>query len=98
MANTQPKIEPVTESELTRALEALPGWEQQNHRLQKTFRFKNFNQAFAFMAQVALLAEKMDHHPDWSNSYNVVTITLFTHTIKQISALDLQLAQQIEAL
>ncbi|HNV29335.1 MAG TPA: 4a-hydroxytetrahydrobiopterin dehydratase [Cyclobacteriaceae bacterium] len=54
-------------------------WVEENNRLKKTFKFKDFTQAFGFMAKVALIAEKMDHHPFWTNVYNVVSIELSTH-------------------
>lgn len=54
-------------------------WEEQNNKLHKKFEFKNFSEAFAFMARVALAAEKMDHHPKWTNEYNKVEIWLSTH-------------------
>lgn len=54
-------------------------WKEANNRLEKTFIFKDFNEAFGFMARAALLIEKADHHPDWSNSYNKVHISLCTH-------------------
>ncbi len=55
-------------------------WKETPEGLNKTFEFKNFSEAFAFMARVALAAEKIDHHPNWSNVYNRVTITLNTHS------------------
>ncbi len=54
-------------------------WKEENNRLIKTFKFHDFTEAFGFMTKVALIAEKMDHHPTWSNSYNSVTIALSTH-------------------
>lgn len=54
-------------------------WKEENNQLIQTFRFSNFSQAFAFMTRVAFLAEKMNHHPDWSNVYNRVEIRLNTH-------------------
>ncbi len=54
-------------------------WTEQNNRLKKSFAFKDFSEAFAFMTRVALLAEKMDHHPYWTNVYNSVNIELSTH-------------------
>lgn len=54
-------------------------WKEENNRLIKTFKFHDFTEAFGFMTKVALIAEKMDHHPTWSNSYNSVTIGLSTH-------------------
>lgn len=55
-------------------------WNEQDNKLQREFKFKDFSEAFAFMSRVALLAEKMDHHPEWSNVYNKVTIVLRTHS------------------
>lgn len=67
--------------------------------LRKEFKFKDFINAWAFMNKVALLAEKMDHHPDWSNSYNKVIIDLCTHSEgNKITAKDRKLAEQIDAL
>ena len=54
-------------------------WVQENNRLTRTFQFKDFTEAFAFMTRVALIAEKMNHHPYWTNVYNTVTIELNTH-------------------
>jgi 4a-hydroxytetrahydrobiopterin dehydratase len=54
-------------------------WEEQNNKLHKKFEFKNFSEAFSFMTKVALAAEKMDHHPKWTNEYNKVEIWLSTH-------------------
>ena len=54
-------------------------WKEENNKLTKTFQFKDFSEAFAFMTRVALAAEKMDHHPNWSNVYNRVAIELNTH-------------------
>ena len=54
-------------------------WKEENNKLHKKFEFKNFSEAFAFMARVALAAEKMDHHPKWTNEYNKVEIWLSTH-------------------
>ena len=54
-------------------------WEESDNKLRRTFTFKNFSEAFAFMTRVALVAEKMDHHPEWTNVYNRVSIALSTH-------------------
>jgi 4a-hydroxytetrahydrobiopterin dehydratase len=54
-------------------------WKEENNKLTKTFKFKDFTEAFAFMTRVAFIAEAHNHHPDWSNSYNTVTIELTTH-------------------
>jgi len=81
-------------------LDAPQGWARLKDRdaLHKTFKFKDFNAAFGFMTQVALIAEKMDHHPEWANVYNKVDITLTTHSAGGVSALDLTLARAIDAL
>lgn len=54
-------------------------WHEEDNKLKRTFKFKDFNEAFGFMTRVALLADKMDHHPNWSNVYNTVMIELCTH-------------------
>lgn len=67
-------------------------------RLSRDFKFKDFSQAWAFMARVALLAEKFDHHPEWSNVYNKVTIQLTTHDAGGVSERDIKMAKAIDAL
>ena len=72
------------------------GWARTNHKLCRDFVFTDFSNAFAFMTQVALLAEKADHHPNWSNVYNRVTIELTSHDAgNQVTAKDAALAQAI---
>ena len=78
-------------------LKNLTGWEIHEGSICKRFVFKNFIQAFGFMSRVALLAEKLNHHPDWENSYNKVFISLRSHDLNGISYLDLELAKQIES-
>lgn len=74
-------------------------WIEENHKLKRTFKFKDFSEAFAFMTRVAILAEKMNHHPNWSNVYNKVTIELNTHDAGNIvTEKDRQLAQAIDNL
>jgi 4a-hydroxytetrahydrobiopterin dehydratase len=82
-----------------RALEQLPGWRAAEGRdaIRREFRFKDFNAAFGFMARVALMAEKLDHHPEWANVYNRVEITLATHDAGGVTELDLRLARFIDA-
>jgi 4a-hydroxytetrahydrobiopterin dehydratase len=82
------------------ALEGLPGWtyDAADKAIVKEFRFKGFSQAFGFMAEVALAAQAANHHPDWSNSYNRVTIALSTHDEGGVSEKDIALAQKIEAI
>ncbi|ROI10369.1 4a-hydroxytetrahydrobiopterin dehydratase [Chryseobacterium sp. H3056] len=72
-------------------------WTEKDGKLEQTFKFKDFSEAFAFMTRVALVAESMQHHPDWSNSYNQVTITLVTHDAgNKITEKDHQLAKAID--
>jgi 4a-hydroxytetrahydrobiopterin dehydratase len=91
------EVQKLSEADIAARLPALPGWEVVSGRLQKTFIFESFVEAFGFMSRVALIAEAMNHHPDWSNVYNRVTIGLNTHDIGGISPLDFTLAQRIEA-
>ncbi len=74
-------------------------WEEKNNTLYRKFEFKDFSQAFAFMTRVALAAEKMDHHPSWTNVYNTVEINLSTHSAgNTVTEKDRKLAQQIDAM
>lgn len=78
------------------ALAQLPGWTAgpgERETLVKTYRFEDFSAAFGFMARVALMAEKLDHHPEWFNVYNRVDVTLTTHDAGGVTELDLKLAQ-----
>ena len=70
----------LSEQQIAEELRKLKGWSVQNGNLHRVFEFKDFTHAFGFMTQVALAAEKMDHHPDWSNSWNKVTVDLSTHS------------------
>ncbi|MDZ7268995.1 MAG: 4a-hydroxytetrahydrobiopterin dehydratase [candidate division KSB1 bacterium] len=87
----------LSEQEINQELSRLPGWTIAGGRLHKTFHFPSFVEAFGFMARVALLAEAMNHHPEWSNVYNRVVIDLVTHDAGGISAKDFALAHKIEA-
>jgi 4a-hydroxytetrahydrobiopterin dehydratase len=74
-------------------------WKEENNSLKKTFKFKDFKEAFGFMTKVALIAEKMDHHPNWSNVYNTVTFELSTHDAEdKVTELDRKLAKAIDEL
>jgi 4a-hydroxytetrahydrobiopterin dehydratase len=73
-------------------LKQLPGWSIEQQKLHKQFEFKDFVQAFGFMTQVAIVAEKMDHHPEWSNTYRIVIVELTTHSKGCVSSLDVKLA------
>lgn len=76
--------------------EILPLWTYKNNTLQRDFEFIDFKAAFAFMLQVAFHAEILDHHPEWTNVYNKVSITLSTHTENQITEKDIELANRID--
>ncbi len=81
-----------------KALKGLEGWADVGARdaIHKTYQFKNFRKAFGFMAEAALVAEKMDHHPEWLNVYGRVEVTLTTHSAKGVTALDVALAQKMD--
>jgi 4a-hydroxytetrahydrobiopterin dehydratase len=80
------------------ALAGLSGWADVPGRdaIAKTFVFKDFNQAFGFMTRAALVAEKMDHHPEWFNVYKTVQVTLSTHDAGGVTALDVKLAEAMD--
>jgi 4a-hydroxytetrahydrobiopterin dehydratase len=91
------KLDPAARAALA---ETLPGWTLAEGRdaIRRAFRFKDFSEAWGFMARVALLAEAQDHHPEWSNVWNRVEIVLTTHDAGGLSARDVRLAQAIDAL
>lgn len=93
-------MDKLSDAEMQAALAGLSGWQMADGdgAIVKSFKFKDFSAAFGFMTQVALLAEKQDHHPDWSNVWNRVTITLRTHDAGGLTAKDVTLARAIEAL
>jgi 4a-hydroxytetrahydrobiopterin dehydratase len=82
------------------ALGGIPGWSEVRGRdaLGKTFVFKDFNEAFGFMTRAALVAEKMDHHPEWRNVYKTVEVVLSTHDAGGVTALDIELAKAMNAI
>jgi 4a-hydroxytetrahydrobiopterin dehydratase len=90
----------LTEAEREQALAGLPEWSLRGDELAivRRFKFGGFGEAFAFMTRVALLAEKRDHHPEWSNVYNRVDITLTTHAAGGLSRRDVEMAAAIDAL
>jgi 4a-hydroxytetrahydrobiopterin dehydratase len=90
----------LTDTQRTEALAALPEWSLRADGLaiERRFKFRNFSEAFAFMARVALIAEKQDHHPEWSNVYNSVNITLTTHDAGGLSERDVKMAKAIDRL
>ena len=92
--------EKLADTALEAALAALGGWryEAVTGSIRRDFKFKDFSEAFAFMTRVALLADKADHHPDWSNVYDRVSITLSTHDAGGLTEKDVLLATAIDKL
>ena len=85
-------------AELRAAMDRLEGWSLSGENLHREFRFRDFVQAFGFMARVALVAESMEHHPEWSNVYGRVTVDLTTHDAGGITRRDLELARRMNEL
>ncbi len=88
----------LTDDEIAQSLATLPGWTVQNGKLHREFRFKDFVLAFGFMATAAIAIEKMNHHPEWANVYNRVTVDLTTHDAGGISARDFELARLLDSI
>jgi 4a-hydroxytetrahydrobiopterin dehydratase len=87
---------PLTSQQVQDHLAKLAGWKLADGELVREFNFKNFSEAFAFMTRVAIAAEKLNHHPDWSNSYSKVVIRLSTHQNNGITNHDVELAEMIQ--
>lgn len=92
-------VEKLNDTARKQALTGLPSWSAIRDRdaIQRVFKFKNFSEAWGFMARVALLAEAQDHHPEWFNVYNKVDIILTTHDCNGLSERDVRLAKSIDA-
>ncbi|MEK7249655.1 MAG: 4a-hydroxytetrahydrobiopterin dehydratase [Bacteroidota bacterium] len=88
----------LSEIEISSNLKSLSGWSIQNNKLHKEFKFKNFVEAFGFMSRAALIAEGMNHHPEWFNVWNKVIIDLTTHDVGGISNLDFEFVEKVEKL
>lgn len=91
-------VEKLTKNEIELLTKKLASWTLSKDHLaiEKDFRFKDFNQAFSFMTQVAMAAEKMNHHPEWFNVYNKVSIRLTTHDCGGLSQKDIDLAMRVD--
>jgi 4a-hydroxytetrahydrobiopterin dehydratase len=87
---------PLAEDEVQVLLAGLPAWRRDGAAIRRELRFADFAAAFEFMRLVALDAEELDHHPDWSNSWNKVSIALTTHSARCLTRLDAELARRIE--
>ena len=88
----------LSEADLASALAGLEGWQLENGKLHREYRFANFVEAFGFMASAALIAESMNHHPEWFNVYHTVRIDLTTHDAGGISGHDVEMAKRFEKL
>ena len=88
----------IEKNQLDSFLKKNPSWIIENKTIKKEFKFENFIEAFGFMSKVALLSEKIDHHPDWQNIYNKVKINLTTHDKGGITTNDIKLAEAIDKL
>ncbi len=88
----------LTEQEIASSLGGLNGWSVANGKLHREFRFGDFVEAFGFMSRVALIAESLNHHPEWSNVYNRVAIDLTTHDTGGISSFDIEFAKKVNEL
>lgn len=91
-------MKPLSESERAELLKGLDGWTMVEGRdaIRKQFIFDDFNAAFGWMTRVALVAEKMDHHPEWSNVYRKVDVVLATHDANGLTRRDIELAQKMD--
>jgi 4a-hydroxytetrahydrobiopterin dehydratase len=89
--------DPLSQSDIQQRLQALPGWSLVEGCLHREFKFANFVEAFAFMTACAIEAEKMNHHPEWSNVWATVKVDLTTHDAGGITELDFQLAERMQA-
>ena len=87
----------LTDAEIDATLAGLPGWTRAGDGIERSYRFADFTRAFAWMTRAALLAEKADHHPEWSNVWNKVEVRLTTHDSGGITAKDVALATAIDA-
>ena len=87
--------EKLGKDELRDAVGKLSGWSLENDKLHREFRFQDFNEAFGFMARVALIAESMEHHPEWFNVWSRVVVDLSTHDAGGVTSLDVELAKKM---
>jgi 4a-hydroxytetrahydrobiopterin dehydratase len=88
----------LSETEITEELKKLEGWDINDNKLHKEFQFDSFNQAFGFMTRAAMEIEKMNHHPEWFNVYNRITVDLTTHDAGGITNNDVNLARILNSL
>ena len=91
-------LQQATQADIEQFLQQQPEWQLRDGKLYRNYLFSNFIEAFAFMTEVALYAEKANHHPEWFNVYRTVRIELTTHEVSAVSERDFQLANQMESL
>jgi 4a-hydroxytetrahydrobiopterin dehydratase len=92
------KVKKLTQKGINQSMELLEGWTIKKGKLHREFEFKNFIEAFGFMSRAALIAESMNHHPEWFNVYNKVVIDLSTHDVGGLSNLDFEFAKKVSKL
>jgi 4a-hydroxytetrahydrobiopterin dehydratase len=88
----------LTDTEISNHMKALPGWERGKDRILRKYKFKDFVEAFGWMTSVALVAEKMNHHPEWRNVWATVEVELTTHDAGGLTELDMKLAAKMDEL
>lgn len=88
----------LSDTDIQARLVSMPGWSVADGKLHREYQFKDFVHAFGFMASAALVAESMNHHPEWFNVYSTVRVDLNTHDVGGISQLDFDLAEKMDAL
>ena len=88
----------LSSEQITEELKSLPGWSVKDEKLHKDFEFESFNQAFGFMTRASMEIEKMNHHPEWFNVYNKLSVDLMTHDAGGITVNDIQLAKILNSL
>ena len=91
-------MDKLTETEIADHMKSLPEWELGDDRIKRSFRFGDFVEAFGWMSSVALIAEKMNHHPEWRNVWATVEVELSTHDAGGLTALDMKLAAEMDRL
>ena len=91
-------MEKLTNAQIAEHMKALPKWELGEDRIKRTFKFKDFVEAFGWMSSVALIAERMNHHPEWKNVWATVEVELSTHDAGGLTELDMKLAAAMDAL
>jgi len=98
ISNNMNDMKKLTEDEILSKLESFEGWSYSENAIHTSFEFENFKEAFTLMTRIAFEAEAQQHHPDWSNVYNQLEITLSTHDADGVTEKDFKMAKAIEAI